>query len=736
MNTPKVSRRKFLKLAGITGGGLVVGFSLTRCGAKMSALEQTEGTLTPNAFLQITSSNVVRFYCPRDEMGQGVTTGLTTLIAEELDVAPKHIHVELANVHEDYTNPEFGTQGTGGSTSIKVHFYPLRQLAANVRAVLLDAAAAELGVARESITTHESHIEVNGARYPYGRFVPRAKTLDVPEKAALKPKAKFKYIGHEFARLDAKAKSTGTALYGIDIDIPDLHYAVVVRCPVAGGNIISVDSSASEKVDGVTNIVELASGVAVIAEKFWQAKKASEILQVEWQLPELANVSSAQIVADYERLMDAEDGDQEVAVGNSTKAFEQAVAVLENEYWAPYLAHAPLEPMNAVVRVENGQADVWSGTQGPAACQGLVARYAGIDKDKVRVHNVFLGGGFGRRGVLTHIVEATQAAVASGKPVKLLWTREDDIRNGFYRPASLMKLKGGIDSEGKIIAWSAKRVGANIMPYLLETALPGLLPTAVPKGMTDWIAGVSESVFDGWMVDHASIEGLYEDYDFPNREVCHVTVNHGLPLTYWRSVGHSVTAFAKETLIDELSEQANVDPVEFRLNNTQGNPRLHKVIKVAGDKMRQMPILEDRGLGFSAHGSFNSYVAQAAEVSVENGKIKVHKVVCVLDCGQVINPDIVRGQMEGAIMFGLTAALYGNIEIDKGVVKQSNFHDYPILKMNEAPAVEVIIIDSDADPSGVGEPGLPPIAPAVANAVYAATHQRLRSLPLTPKFSS
>jgi len=403
--------------------------------------------------------------------------------------------------------------------------------------------------------------------------------------------------------------------------------------------------------------------------------------------------------------------------------------IIEAEYWAPFLAHAPLEPMNAVVRIENGEADVWFGTQGIVAAQGLVSRFSGIPVEKVRAHSTYLGGAFGRRGTLTHVIEATEVAVASNKPVHLLWSREDDIQNGVYRPASLMKIKAGVKNDGSITAWQAKRVGGNITPKTLQNMMPALFP-GLNEGTIDFMVGLSQDIFAGWMVDHASVEGLYEDYDTDNKTVNHVTVEHDIPLTFWRSVGHSYTSFAKEGITDELAEKAGMDPVAFRLKNTQGNPRLNNVIRVAQQHMLAMQPAEGRFLGFAAHNSFATDVAEIAEVSVIGKTIRVHKVTCIVDCGIAVNPDIVRGQMEGAVMFGLTAALYGDLELVQGAFKQSNFHDYPILKMSEAPQVEVVIIDSGTAPTGVGEPGLPPIAPAVASAVYQATGQRLRSLPL------
>jgi isoquinoline 1-oxidoreductase subunit beta len=729
MNTVNLSRRKFLKSSAIVGGGLVVGFSMTGCAVSNPSVVVMPGGLVPNAFVQITPDNQVRFYCPRDEMGQGVTTGLGTLVAEELDVDPQVLIVSLPGAHSDYKNPLFGMQGTGGSSSVSAHFQQLRQAGANVRSLLIEAASMDLQVPRADITTRAGHIVVQGKEYPYGQFVATATSLAMPEEAPLKAMADFRYIGTTFPRLDALAKSTGTAEYGVDIDIPGLHHAVVRRSPVAGARLASCDKSAAEKMPGVVGIFEISSGVAVVAEKYWQAKMAAAALLPQWQEVALSKVDSKQVRADYASAMVAKKGVATLTQGDVANALEGATTVVEHEYWAPYLAHAPMEPLNAVLRIENGQADLWSGTQGPGIAQGLVARFSGLDAENVRVHSPYMGGAFGRRGTLTHIVEVTEIVMAANKPVKLLWSREDDIRHGVYRPASLMKIKAGLDAEGNIDAWQAKRVGGNITPETLKNMLPGLFP-GLPGAPIDFMVGLSKSAFKSWVVDPASVEGLAEDYNFPHRSVHHVTVDHGVPLTFWRSVGHSFTAFAKETMMDELALAAGMDVVDFRLQNSTANPRLNNVIKVAGEQMRQMQPPAGHYLGFAAHSSFLTDVAQIAEVSIADGVIKVHKVTCVLDCGIAVNPDVVRAQVEGAIMFGLTAALHGDMELVDGAFKESNFHDYQILRMNEAPAVDVVIIASQDAPTGVGEPGLPPVAPAVANAVFAATGQRLRSLPL------
>lgn len=737
MTTFNPSRRQFMRTTAIAGGGLAIGFGLSGCGSDPFPAAIAPGSFVPNALIQITPDNLIRFFCPRDEMGQGITTGLATLVAEELDVDPQRIQLDLGGVHEEYANPEFGIQGTGGSTSIKAHWQPLREIAATVREAVLRAAAKDLGVDRESLTTDDGFVLAAGERYPYGQFVATATKSALPESVQLKQPADFKHIGREFPRLDGVDKSTGTGTFGLDVELPDLHYAIVVRAPVAGGRVKSFDAEAVESMPGVARVAEIptgvseqGSGVVVVAERFWQAKKAADALEVEWQLPALAEVSSPQIRADYEAALVDEDGSSKEDAGDVEAGFAAAAHVAEASYWTPYLAHAPMEPVNAVVRLGADDAELWSGTQFPPVARGIMARLTGIDASSITVHNTYLGGAFGRRGTLSHIAEATEAARVSGKAVKLVWTREDDLRSGVYRPASLMGMKAALNGDGKISAWSAKRVGGNIVPDVLTAALPGAL-TALPQGVINGMVGLAERAVSGWVVDPSSTEGLFEDYDLPNRDVRHVTVDHGLPLSYWRSVGHSFTAFAKESIVDELALAAGIDAIELRINNTENNPRLRRVIEVAAEHMRARPAVAGRALGFAAHGSFASYVAEVAEVSIEDGKVRVHHVTCVVDCGLVVNPDIVRAQMEGAVAYGLTAALHGKVELKNGAVIESNFHNYPILRMNEAPAIEVVMIDSAEAPTGVGEPGLPPIAPAVANAVARLTGQRLRSLPLT-----
>ena len=731
MNTVNVSRRRLLQASAVTGGGLVVGLAFTGFSRTPAALPiaSTEGAWTPNAFLQILPDNTIRFYTARSEMGQGVTTGLATLVGEELNVDPLDMDIRLAGVHEDYVNPAFGMQGTGGSSSIRGHYMQLRQVGANTRGLILEAAATDLGVSASALSTDNGFVLHGDKRYPYAAFVETAQSLTIEADAPLKPASQFQYIGQETKRVDAIVKATGIAEFGIDVDVPDMHYAVVVRTPVAGARVLSVNAESARAMPGVINVFEVSTGVAVVAETFWQAKQAATKVEVQWGSMKLEAVDAATLRRDYAAALDTGDGVEGPVEGDIDEALQSAAKTHEAEYWAPLLSHSPMEPMNAVVRIEGDQADVWTGIQFPSAVPGLVSRVAGIPAESVRFHQTYLGGGFGRRASPSHIIEAAEIAKATGKPIQLVWTREDDIQQGPFRPASLMRIKAGVDTDGNLIAWDAARAGADISPDNFRSLLPALY-SWVGDGMIEGVANLSEWYFEKFATDESSTEGLFEDYDHPNTRVTHMTVDHELPMTFWRSVGHSYTAFAKESMIDEIAEAAGMDEVAFRLQNTQKTPRLNNVIRVAGEHMAKMSPREGHHLGFAAHHSFHTDVAEIAEVSVENGKIRVHKVTCVLDCGQAVNPDIVRSQIEGGVIYGLTATLYGGLNLERGAIKESNFHDYPMLRMNESPEIEVVIIDSGTKPTGVGEPGLPPIAPAVANAVYKATGQRLRSLPL------
>lgn len=732
MNNLETSRRGFLKMMTAAGGGLIVGVPLAGCANTIKPQIISEsGAYKADAFIQISPSNNIHFYLPRSEMGQGVYHGLTTLIAEELFTDPDLIQVHHGHVDEAFINDEYGVQGTGGSNSIKVHYLPLRQAAANTRDALLIAASSKLGVAVSTLELRNSHIIHNGTEHPFADFIDVASQNEMPTVAALKDPKNFLFIGKDRNRIDAAAKTDGTAQFGIDVDFPGLQRAVLTRCPVRGGTVKSYSDDAAKLMPGVTAIVVIDNGVAVVAESYWQARQASNVLEIEWDLPELAQFNSSNFKQVMQAAMDEDDGNEAHKEGAGAKALV-AGKTFSAEYWAPYLAHATMEPMNCTVKIEHGRCEVWLGCQAPDIAQGLVAIYAGVDRDNVTINSTFLGGGFGRRAYADYAVEATQIAKASGLPVQLIWSREDDTQNDYYRPASLVRFNASVTESGLIDTLVAKRAGPDLMPYQIDSALPAIVPSFVPLGLTEWLAERSRFVFEKLIVDEASVEGLVEDYDVPNKELRHVTVDPGLPCGAWRSVGHSSAGFFKESFIDELAFESKQDPVNFRLNNSKKDQRFHEVLRLVAEKANwSKPKYAGASQGIAAHSSFNSRAAQVAEVSVINGQITVHRIVCAIDCGLVVNPDVVKTQMEGCINFALTAALYGNIDVVEGVVKQSNFHDYPILRMDAAPEIEVYIVPSQDAPTGVGEPGVPPLAAAVANAIFVATGQRLRSLPLT-----
>lgn len=728
-----LSRRDFLQKLGIAGSGLVVGLPMNLHAADKSSLEKNRSSLThfePNAFLQILADNTVHFHMPRSEMGQGIFHGLTTLIAEELDILPEVIKVHHVGVDKAFVNPEFGAQVTGGSNSMRVHFLPIRQAAANAREMLRLAAAEKLNVDAGDLTFFESHIYHNGNAYAYGDFVEQATKFNI-EGAPLKPKDEFKFLGKPRKRVDGIAKVTGTAEFGIDVSIPNMHYAAMMRSPVYGGTVESVETEKAKSIAGVKEVVKLKHGVAVVATSYWQARKAIGLLDVKWNLPELARYSTESMYQAFQEASAKEGGNKAEKIGEGASQLDVADKVIEAEYWTPYLAHATMEPMNCVASLTDTACDIWVGSQAPDMARNTAAFITGLPKKNVRIHSTYLGGGFGRRSYNDNIIEAVSIAKETGLPIKLVWSREDDMKNDYYRPASLVKLKAGVNQDGVIDSWFVKRTGPNIMPYTLDEMVDGMLPGFVPDGFADWISKRGYGFFSRWKTDSSSIEGTYEDYDMEHKEVRHVTFDPGVRLGYWRSVGSSWSAFCTESFIDELASNLQKDPVELRLEYTKNNPRLNRVIKdVAKHAAWESELPDGHFKGVAAHTSFKAAVAQIAEISISGKSITVHKVTCVIDCGFAVNPDIVKSQVESGIVYGLTAALYGEINFDKGAVKENNFYDYQILRMSEMPEIKVHIIDTEEPPVGVGEPGLPPIAPAVANAVFAATGKRLRSLPL------
>ena len=730
------TRRNFLKNMSLVGGGLVVGLPVTGC-ANVLLPNAHESVLQPNALLQITSDNVVNFYLPRSEMGQGIYTGLTTIVGEELDLDPQQINVINAGLHEDYKNTEFKLQVTGGSNSIRTHFLPLRHLAANARLVIRQAAAQQLNLNLADIQTDNGKIMIKGKALDYGEFADYANTLPFPEDAPLKDKHEFKYIGKDNRRLDGVAKATGTAQFGIDVDFEGLCGAALKRCPIMGGTVKSFNDSDAKGMPGVKSIVKIHNGVAVVADHYYQAKNALPKLKIQWNLPKtLSKFSSDSTAADngkglFKTALDSDNATNVFKKGDGLTALKHAHTVISAEYWAPYLAHATMEPMNCTAKLADNRLELWVGCQSPELAKNLAAYYAHVPAENIIIHSTFLGGGFGRRSESDFVAEAAAIARASNLPIKLCWSREDDLQNDSYRPASMARFTVSLNKAGLIDSWTVKRAGPQLMPYAIDNVVDGIMPSILPNSLVDWMSKAGYRLYNSLLVDHTSVEGLYEDYDAPHKSSDHVTADPGLPVGAWRSVGHSYSGFFKESMMDEIAALQNQDSVDFRLKHLKNNPKLANVLKVAAEKAAwNKGLPKGHYQGVAVHASFSSFVAQIAQVSVVNNQLFVHRVVCAIDCGLAINPGIVKAQMESGIIDGLSAALYGEITLQDGVVQQSNYHDYPALRIHESPEIDVVIIDSDEAPTGVGEPGLPPIAAAVANAIFAATGTRLRSLPL------
>ena len=632
-------------------------------------------------------------------------------------------------------NPVFRVQATGASTSMRAHFQPLRQAAADVRQLLLNAAAHDLGVAVADLRTDDGHVVArDGQRFAYGRFIATAATLELPSKTRLKPREQWKYIGRPFARLDGVAKATGTAQFGIDVDIPDLHRAVVRRAPVAGGTLRLMDATVARAMPGVVHVSAIGSGVVVVARGFWQAKKAAEALDVEWDLPVLAGVDTARIKADYKAALTADDGSTTAESGDPEKGFAAASHVVEAEYWTPYLAHAPMEPMNAVVRIEPDRVDVWSGTPEP----GRRARAGGAHPRRP--------GGAGVHAL--HLAGWRLRPARGARP-----RRGGDGGCRRQRQAGA----GRLDARGRPPPWSlpAGVVDAHQGRGRGRRHAHGLgrdpgrrqhRTGHAERRVAGRAAGVAGQPCRGRRryrgQGHAGLDRGGQQRGGAARRLRRREPERAPRHPRPRAAG-AVLALRRSLLhrVREGIGHRRAGPREpagsgreLRLRNTRDNPRLAEVVRIAGERMqamrKAMPEAPGRGLGLAAHGSYESYVAQVAEVSVVGGAIRVHKVLCVIDCGLAVNPDVVRAQMEGSVVYGLSAALHGNLEVENGAIRESNFHDYPIVRMHEAPDVEVIIVDSDEPPTGVGEPGVPPVAPAVANAVFATTGRRLTSLPL------
>ena len=742
----KKSRRRFL-LGGLgVAGALIVGWGVMPPRQRLhpeNPLPTTDGEVRLNGWIKMAADGTVTVAMPQCEMGQGVYTALPMLVAEELDVPLSAVKIERAPIDKIFGNVavlqdglpfhpdgagtfkeaavwftgkaarELGLMITGGSSSVKDAWHPMREAGAAARAMLIAAAAKAWGVAPGECRTEDGAvIHASGKKASYGELAAKA-VGSTPGEIRLKDPKDFKLIGKPQPRRDTPPKVNGTAAFGLDPRPEGLVYAAVKMSPTIGGAVQKFDADAVKGMPGVIRVVDFSgvapgmSGVAVIAKTYWQAKQAVAALPVTWNEGPNAKLSSAAVFQELATRLDSESGFTYHSVGDADPG-KSAVKHLKAEYRAPFLAHATMEPINCTVQVKDGKVVLWASTQVPSIAVDTAARVAKVSAEDVTLNVTYIGGGFGRRLEVDMIAQGVAiAAQAGGAPVQVIWSREEDTTHDFYRPAALARFSASLDADGNVVAYENRLASGAITHQVMERTF-GLM---------------------GAGPDKTTAEGAFDmPYEFTHQKIAHVTVTTPVPIGYWRSVGHSHNAFFKESFIDELAHEAGKDPVEFRRGLLKKHPRHLAVLDAAVAKAGKPAA--GRAHGVALHRSFGSIVAEVAEVSVEGNEIRVHKVVCAIDCGIAVNPNIIAQQMESAVIFGLSAALFGEVTIKDGKVEQQNFHDYPVLRMNQAPVVETIVIRNAEPPEGVGEPGTPPIAPAVANAVFALTGKRLRSLPL------
>jgi isoquinoline 1-oxidoreductase subunit beta len=707
-----LSRRNFLRSSGIGAAGLLL--SVTWPEGLIRAAEPPQGRggrgaqfqPQPNAYLHISTDDVVTFQITKGEMGQGTVTSLAMLLAEELDCDWQKVSTEFAPV-----DPVYGNQGVYGSSSIRSTWTPLRTVGATARALLLEAAAQKWGVDASQLRTENGNVIGPSGRLSYGSVAEAASALPVPSGVALKNPQQYKLIGQPVKRLDTRDKISGRAQFGIDARPAGLVYAVVERCPVFGGKVATFDATKAKAVPGVKSVVQISNGVAVIADNTWNAMQGRKALEIKWdEGPNAAQTSAAisQLFADRAQ----EPGLVAKTAGDAHQALASASKKIEAVYEAPYLAHSTMEPMNCTALVRADSCEVWASTQMQTGSRAIAAQTTGLAPEKVKINTMFMGGGFGRRGGVDYVRETVEVAQAvPGTPVKLTWTREDDMQHDTYRPAAYVKFAGAVDADG----WPSA--------FLANMACPSF---------GDGTAASSSFGGGGNGPDGVAVEGLSTfEYAIPNVLVDWRRANAGIPTSFWRSVGYSQNTFFCEGFLDELAVAGNKDPLEVRRHLLANSPRLLAVLNEVADKASWGKAPAGHFQGIAAVNHIGSYVAAVAEISMDKGKVHVQRVVCAVDCGPVVNPLIVRQQMESGVVYGLSATMTGAITIDRGRVEQTNFSDYRVLRINEMPQIDVIAIPTDNAPGGIGEASVPAVAPAICNAIFAATGKRIRRLPLT-----
>ncbi len=706
MTYTNTSRRSFLKTSAAVTGGLMLGFNLPgTLGEAMAA-----GTVhTPNAWVHIADNNVITLLSARSEMGQGVYTSMPMLIAEELNVDISQIKVAAAPPGEIYVNALLGGQLTGGSTSVREGWLKLRVAGAQVREMLITAAAARWSVDRDLVRADKGMVYgPKGLKSTYGELAEAAARMPVPEKPPIKDPKDFKIVGKRTKRVDTPAKVNGTAEFGIDVKLPGMVYASLAQCPVIGGKVKSFDGAKAKASAGVIDVVQISDGVAVVANSWWQAKKARDLLSIQWDEGAGAALSDASVIdGTRQALKTGKVLEITKPQGDVAAALKGAAKVLEAEYVIPMQAHAPLEPMNFTAHVQGNKALLIGPTQFQQGAQGAVAGALGLKPEDVTLQTTFLGGGFGRRLELDFIVQAAEISKAVKKPVKLLWTREDDMTHDFYRPVGVNQLKAGLDASGKPVAMHFK---------------------VASQSVTQRAFGLPKDTMDPFMAE-AAVTG----YNIANTQHDLVIHDTGIRVGYWRAVSHNMNAFANESFMDELAKAAGKDPYEYRMSLLAGKPRFANVLKLAADKAGWgKPLAKGRALGIALMEGYDTYMAQVAEVSLnDSGEVQVHRVTVAADLGHMVNPDTVEAQLQSSIIFGMGAALKHQITMTNGRVQETNYHNFQPVRMNEAPKIDIVLVKSTEKPGGIGEPATAVVAPAIANAVAKLTGKRVRRLPIT-----
>lgn len=742
-----ISRRQFLIAGTAVGGGLLVGCASpspeNRLGSKAD-FPEANGEIALNGWVKISPDGKVTVAVPRSEMGQGVLTSLPMLLVEELDARWEDVTVEQAPVARIYANTAllinvipFGVdddslmarvarssmqrmgyalslQVTGGSSSIRDAWEPLRLAGATARGMLIRAAAQKWKVRADDCIAENGVVIYpdTGHKMTFAELAKSAAEQEVPRDVPFKDPSKYKLIGKPVKRLDIPSKTNGSAQFGIDTRLDGLLYATIAQPPVFGATVTSFDASAASKMRGVVKVFKIRDGVVVVANSWWRAKQAMAEVKISYSSTDHDKLSSADIRKQFEQALQDQSGFGFTNKGDAKDALKDASKVIESTYWAPYLAHAAMEPVNCVAQVQGKKVEVWASTQSPSLAKWKAAQVADVDMEHVTLHVPLLGGGFGRRLEIDMVEQAVAIAKElDGKPVKLVWTREEDTQHDMYRPAALSHFQAAIGKDGRVSAWSNKLVAQSIG----YASVKRLMPMAAAD-----------------TPDKNQIEGAFDiPYGFEHISVKQVRPQVPVPVGSWRSVGHSYNAFFTESFIDELAYAVGQDPYAYRKSLLNEHPRHRIVLQTAAEKAGWgKPLPPGVARGIALHESFGSICAQVAEVSVFEGAVKVHRVVCAIDCGIVVNPDTVEAQMQSSIVFGLSAALFGEITIADGRVEQSSFPSYDVVHMSHMPKVETHIVRNTHAPGGVGEPGTPPIAPAVANAIYALTKQRIKSLPI------